>query len=466
MLYKALIILTAFIVFYSCSKNDESGYVMKPEEGEYLSGGKNGTIVNNSEEAFGFFSRGLTSDQETDFGIGNSFFRQSWITAPATATARDGLGPFFNAISCASCHFKDGRGRAPEYDGELGTGLLLRLSTSQQDVHGAYLPDPVYGGQLQDVAINGVDAEAAYTISYEYITEMYPDGSSAELRKPTYNIQGYNYGDMTSDLHVSPRVANQMIGMGLLEALSESTILAAEDITDADADGISGKANYVFDRTSNTIKLGRFGWKANQPTVRQQVAGAFSGDIGLTSSIFPKETFPSGFDGSTIISGGEPEVPDTVLDRVVLYSSTLAVPARRDYDTDEVLKGKQIFNNIACAKCHTPKFTTNNSYYIEANRNQEIRPYTDLLLHDMGEGLADHAPDFLADGNEWRTQPLWGIGLISVVNGHTYLLHDGRARNIEEAILWHGGEAENAKNEFKSLSKEERDQLIAFVQSL
>lgn len=463
--YKLLVLFLSCL-FLSCASDDSEFYENIPEENEQYSGGANGTVFNTSVEAFGFFSSGLTASQQTDFGIGNSFFRQSWITSPATATARDGLGPFFNAISCASCHFKDGRGRPPSFDGELGTGLLLRLSLLENDPHGGYMPDPIYGNQLQDVAIAGQVAKGSYTITYETFIETYTDGTQVELRKPVYSIQNLGYGALSSSVKVSPRIANQMIGMGLLEAIPETTILGFQDISDVNGDGISGKANYVYDISSQTTRMGRFGWKANQPTVKQQVAAAFSGDIGITSSVFPNENLPFGFDGSNIPNGGNPEITDETLNKVVLYSSSLAVPARRNASTQNVLKGKSLFEQIQCNKCHIQKITTSTTYYIEAFRNQVIRPYTDLLLHDMGEELADNAPDYLASGTEWRTPPLWGIGLIPTVNGHSYLLHDGRARTIEEAILWHGGEATTSKNSFKNLSQLDRTKLIEFLKSL
>ncbi len=452
------------ILLTSCSNEDE-GYTLKPEEGEALSGGTS-TVLNASGEAFGFASQALTFDEDTDFGIGNSFFRQSWVSAPSSTTARDGLGPFYNAVSCSACHFKDGRGRPPAYDYEMGHGLLLRLGTAGTDVHGGPLADPVYGGQLQDNAILGQTAKGQFTITYEDITETYDDGTSVILKKPIYHLQNPGYGTFAAGIRISPRVANQIIGLGLLEAITETDILAHADANDTDGDGISGRANYVYDKASNTTKMGRFGWKANQPDVRQQVAAAFSGDMGLTSSLFPNENCPPGVDCNAIPNGGSPEVPDLTLERIVLYSRTLSVPARRNFDDKEVLEGKKIFTDLKCASCHTPKFQTGNDYMIAGLRNQTIRPYSDMLLHDMGANLSDGSPDFLASGSEWRTQPLWGIGLIATVNGHTNLMHDGRARNIEEAILWHGGEAQNAKNTYKKLPLKEREKLLKFLNSL
>jgi len=460
-----ILVLIVGLQLAGCSDADEKYIPLVAEEGEQYSGGET-TFFNTSEEAFGFSAPNLTFDEQSDFGIGNSFFRQSWITAPASTTARDGLGPFFNAVSCSSCHFKDGRGRAPLFDRETAHGLLLRLSVHGVNSDGSSLQDPMYGGQLQDNAILGQTVKGKFNISYQDITETLADGTVVVLRKPTYQINTLGYGGLAAEVKISPRVANQMVGLGLLEAIDESTLLGFADPNDANKDGISGKVNYVYDIASNSKKIGRFGWKANQPNVRQQVAAAFSGDIGITSSLFPNENCPPGVDCNSIPNGGSPEISDANLNKVALYSSTLAVPARRNYTEQNVLEGKKIFETINCTSCHIPKIQTGKTHTITALRNQTIRPYTDLLLHDMGTALADNAPDFEASGSEWRTQPLWGIGLISTVNKHTNLLHDGRARNVTEAILWHGGEAQKAKNSFKELTTIERKNLLDFINSL
>lgn len=452
--------------FASCSKSDDENYIpLVAEEGEHLLGGTT-TVFNATQEAFGFFAPNLASDEQTDFGIGNSFFRQSWVSAPSSTTARDGLGPFYNAVSCASCHFKDGRGRPPAFDREFGTGLLLRLSIDGTDAHGSFHADPIYGNQLQDNAILGQTTKGWYSIVYESITETLADGTVVLLQKPNYIIHDLAYGAMASGVKISPRIANQMVGLGLLEAVPEATILGFADENDADGDGISGRPNYVFDIASNSIKMGRFGWKSNQPNVRQQVAAAFSGDLGITSFLFPDENCPPGVDCNAIPNGGTPEITDISLNRVALYSATLGVPVRRNYTKQTVLEGKKIFASLECVSCHIPKMKTGNDHPIAALRNQTIRPFTDLLLHDMGPGLADNAPDFRASGFEWRTQPLWGIGLINTVNKHTRLLHDGRARNVEEAILWHGGEAKAAQERYKQLTAQERSNLLEYINSL
>jgi len=462
-LISCLLLLSLFIM--GCSKNENEYVPLTAEEGEQLSGGSS-TVLNATQEAFGFASATLTTTQQDDFGVGNSLFRQSWVSAPSSTTARDGLGPFYNATSCSNCHFKDGRGRPPAFDGEFGKGLLLRLSMPGMDAHGGSLPDPVYGHQLQDNAIIGPVVKGNVGITYQTITETFDDGTTVALQKPIYRIDNPGYGNLAGGVLFSPRIANQIIGLGLLEAVPQATLLSFADEFDSNGDGISGRANYVYDIESNSTKMGRFGWKANQPSVKQQVAAAFSGDMGITSYLFPNESCPPGVNCGAIPNGGSPEIPDINFNRVVVYSQTLSVPARRNYKDQNVLRGKQIFGALNCVACHIPKMQTGNDHAIAGMRNQTIRPYTDLLLHDMGSALADNAPDYLASGSEWRTPALWGMGLVNTVNGHTKFLHDGRANNATEAILWHGGEAEQAKQKFRKLSAKDRDDLLAFLNSL
>lgn len=431
-----------------------------------LSGGQ-ATVYNTTPNAFSQPVPGLERMDELHFFVGNSFFNQNWVTAPASTTARDGLGPLFNTRSCAGCHFKDGRGRAPLTDETISTGLLLRLSIPGTDLHYAPLPDPVYGGQLQDQGVEGVAGEGILLITYEEIQGQFADGTPYTLQAPTYSITDTAYGTLHIELQTSPRVANQMIGLGLLEAVPEETVLAQADPTDRDGDGISGRPNYVWDAYNDRTALGRFGWKANQPHLLQQVAAAFAGDIGITTSLFPLlDCAIPQEECQQAPNGGEPEIADDDLLKVVLYSSSLAVPARRDLDDPAVQQGEAIFVASGCTGCHLPTVETGIHPTIPPLSHQTIHPYTDLLLHDMGEGLADNRPDFQATGSEWRTPPLWGIGLFETVNGHTNYLHDGRARNLMEAILWHDGEAATAKESVLQLSEADRDALLAFLNSL
>lgn len=422
------------------------------------------TAFSDGANAFELSARNLPNDIRRTFEVGDSFFNQNWVTAPASTEARDGLGPTHNALSCSSCHSHDGRGKPPDHPGDPERGLLLRLSVPGPS---GPVDEPRYGGQLQDRAIIGVPPEGRIIVSYEERPGQYPDGTPFSLRQPVYSIQELAYGPLHPDVMISPRVAPATIGMGLLEAIPEENVLALSDPDDADGDGISGRPNYVPDVQSGEPKLGRFGWKSNQPTVEQQAAGAFLGDIGITPSLFPEENCPKGQDACQAApNGGEPEVPDERLEKVTIYTQTLAVPAMRDYDDEQVQQGARLFVQTQCAACHTPMHLTGDTHPLEPLREQVIFPYTDLLLHDMGDGLADNRPDGLATGREWRTPPLWGIGLVETVNKHTMFLHDGRARNLEEAILWHEGEANESRMQFMALTKDEREALIRFLESI
>ena len=438
------------------------------EDGEQFSGGEFLTTFDFSENAFGVQADGLSSDEQNLFVVGNSLFRRNWVTAPSSVMSLDGLGPVFNAISCGSCHFKDGRAAAPGAGEETLNGILFRLSVPGQDIHGGPLPDPIYGGQLQDKSILDALPEADVEIVYEEIMGSYPDGEVYSLRRPVFTFTDPQYGEFDPALLFSPRIAPQIPGLGLLENVPEATILAFADEFDADQDGVSGKPNYVWDAADEELRLGRFGWKATQPSVRQQTAGAFNGDMGLTTSVFPTDHLTQSQEQQLgeLPNGGDPEVSDEQLDKVTFYTQTLSVPARRDYDEAQVLRGRDLFVELQCSACHVPKMTTGYDSPVNVLNGQEIRPYTDLLLHDMGPGLADNRPVFSANGSEWRTPPLWGIGMVRTVNDHTNFLHDGRARNIEEAVLWHGGEAEGALERFKSLDKSEREDLLSFLNSL
>jgi CxxC motif-containing protein (DUF1111 family) len=408
----------------------------------------------------------ITRENQRLFATGNGFFNQAWITAPASNDSRDGLGPLFNARACADCHFKDGRGRPPVVEGEGFVSMLLRLSVPGER-GGAPVPEPNYGGQLQPFGVNGVPGEGTPRVLYRSITGEYADGEQYELLEPTYLIEEPAHGPLHSDLLVSPRVAPAMIGLGLLEAIDEARLMELTDPDDANADGVSGRVNRVQDIATNSVTVGRFGWKAEQPSVKQQSAGAFLGDIGVTSSLFPmRECSGTQLQCQAAASGGEPEISDRLLERVARYAELLAVPARLEYTEPGVLRGKARFDELECDACHVPSHRTAPDAELEELRDQLIWPYTDLLLHDMGEGLSDHRPSAEAEGNEWRTPPLWGLGLYPSVNGHDRLLHDGRARGVAEAVLWHGGEGAAAREAFVQLSADERADLVTFVESL
>lgn len=416
-----------------------------------------------SEQAFNHPATKASSIEKQFFGVGNSFFKQSWVEFPSSTIGRDGLGPTYNAVACASCHVKDGRGIA--FDGNLvNLSLLFRLSKKVGD---DYIPHPEYGDQFQPFGITTVQGEGDVEVEFETIHGQYPDGETFELVKPLFEFKNFKLSPFDEWVLVSPRVAPHLIGLGFIEAIPSDQIIQREDPLDSDGDGISGKANWVFDLTQNQMTLGRFGWKAGQPSLRQQNAAAFNGDMGLTSEVFPEQNCPLvQTDCWQAPTPSDLEVSPKVLDRVTLYTQLIAVPKARNYGSSKFINGKRIFTELHCTQCHQPHFQTGGSHPIQALRNQLIWPYSDFLLHDMGEGLADHRPDGFADGQEWRTPPLWGLGLIETVNRHSRLLHDGRARNIEEAILWHDGEAFTHKKAFMNLNKKDRQILIDFIKSI
>ena len=422
--------------------------------------------------AFSFPAANLPLTRRGDHFAGNSFFQNPWVTAPASTASRDGLGPVFNTMSCQSCHIKDGRGKPPE-EGEPMLSMLIRLSVSDEGAnaedlkrHGVVAHE-AYGDQLQTNAVEGVAPEATATIQWTEIAGTYDDGTPYSLRRPSYNLEDLAYGPMPDDIQLSGRVAPTVIGVGLLDAITDETLDRLADPEDSDGDGISGRVNRVWDVAKGAPAHGRFGWKGEQPNVHQQVAAAFRGDIGITSSLFPAEsTTALQLESVKAPSGGEPEVSDEILDLVTFYTKTLAVPARRSIEDPVVLDGERLFRSLGCNACHVETLLTGEDPLFPELSNQTIHPFTDLLLHDMGEGLSDGRPVFEAGASEWRTPPLWGVGLVFMVNRHRNLLHDGRARGLEEAILWHGGEAAASRDGFKSLDAKNRRALIAFLQSL
>ena len=452
------------------------------EKFETNSAGKTTVRILKNKNAFSQSSSNLTFKEELDFKLGNALFRKLWVSSPASTIASDGLGPIFNARSCQRCHLKDGRGHPPKTSEDNNVSLVMQLIRPEfdsswiseiEDYLGG-IPDPKYGNQLQEFTIAGIKAEGSFNVNYSTTPVKLSDGTIVELQKPYYELTNLAYGKLNPHTVVSPRIAPQMIGLGLLEAIATSDIVSLTDPNDLDGDGVSGRANYVYSQDLNRIALGRFGLKATSATLRDQSAIAFSNDIGISTTLYPlgsgdcTETQIACLnrpDGNTNIHDNV-EISDDALEFVTFYTRNLAVPRRRNVSDPKVLKGKKIFYNIGCIACHTPKFVTNRLKNDLAQSFQLIWPYSDMLLHDMGVGLADGATAARATGNEWRTPPLWGIGLTKQVSGHTRFLHDGRARNILEAILWHGGEALSARNKVVKLAREERDALLKFLRSL
>ncbi|NDW46006.1 di-heme oxidoredictase family protein [Ruegeria sp. PrR005] len=432
---------------------------------EALPGGA-ATLRNAADrDAFSHPSANMSFERELDFLLGKALFEKIWVSAPSSTLASDGLGPLYDARSCQACHIRDGRGQPPDQAGSVS--MVVRLAQPGGE------PDPTYGRQLQDLALPGHAAETQISVSYREIPVHLAGGETVFLQQPDYEFEALAYGPLASETVFSARIAPPMIGLGLLEAVPEENILALADEDDRDGDGISGRANMVWSRDGGKPMLGRFGWKAGEATIRDQSAAAFANDIGISSPLFPdgwgdcsaaQATCRAAPHGDGDIR--ETEIDGAGLELVSFYSRNLAVPERRLPDDPEVLRGKQVFYETGCSGCHVPKHVTARLPDQPEQNFQLIWPYTDLLLHDMGDGLADDLPEGRANGREWRTPPLWGIGLTAEVSGHSRFLHDGRARSLLEAVLWHGGEAEPQQAAVIAMTPADRAVLIRFLESL
>ena len=463
---------------------------------EVKQGGDTGISI-SSAESYSKPSSNLTASRKGHFFIGNAFFRQPWVIAPASTDSRDGLGALFNVAACQSCHVKDGRGHAPMTSDDDADSLLIRLAMpattdeQRQQLQNSLIEKvvhPMYGGQLQDRGIQGVPAEARIAVQWTDKPVTFADGHVETLRAPTFNLTKPGYGAFDDDLMVSPRVALPMIGLGLLEQIPDEAIKKqAVDNKNSTNGDISGKFNWVMDPQTGKHALGRFGWKAGQTKLITQNQSAFNEDMGLTSNIRPHEScMPTqtacmnATTGADEQGNGKPpvEVNDEVAKFVEFYTRNLAVPHRRDADDTLVLAGKKRFYDMGCQSCHTPRYQLpkTDDDHLEQH-GQVIYPYTDLLLHDMGDDLADRTiagklpakniqVEFLANSYEWRTPALWGIGLAQTVDPQATFLHDGRARTLMEAVLWHGGEAQKQQQKVLKLDKQGRSELNAFLQSL
>lgn len=500
-----------------------------------LTGGAT-TVYADGRNAFSLPAANLTDEERTRFVIGNSFFKRNWVEAPASTRARDGLGPHFIARSCGGCHVQDGRGappdlrrrlsgatnpavdslggpaaaskaRAPAADAERAlaaasdpagalpgddheqpVALLMRLSVPGRGAQGGPKPEPVYGEALSNAAVGGVQPEGRVTLRYTDVPGRFADGTPYVLQRPHYGIEDLAYGPLAAGTLLGPRIAPQLVGVGLLEAIADEDIERNAREQAAASGPVKGRVNRVWDAFAERERIGRYGWKANVASLAHQTAAAFQGDIGITSRRFPHESCSAaqadcldapggarakahaGSAASASLDEQTFEIDDRTLGDVVFYQAALAPPARRDVNDPQVLQGRRLFEKAQCAACHRPSYVTATPPFPRlsspALEGQRIWPYTDLLLHDMGEDLADGRPDFAASGRQWRTPPLWGIGLIEGVNGHDRLLHDGRARGVLEAILWHGGEAEGSRNHVLKMSRAEREALVRFVESL
>ena len=483
--YLAVLLFVLFLFFMGINfRSFSAGHVPEIQESETKPGG-DGTVSYTPFASFMKPAANLKESEKPIFYAGKALAHQPWVKAPTITSDRDGLGPLFNARSCLRCHINGGRGFMPNKSGERINTAFLRLSIPGFDkVHGV-VPEPTYGDQLQTQSTSlahmlshlkssnlkhTVAPEAYVTINWQYIDFHYPDGSKVQLRKPQVKLTNLGYGELHPQTMMSLRNPPPLLGVGLLDLIKQEDINRLADENDKDGDGISGRVNIVWDFEKNKPVPGRFGLKANKASVRLQTAAALHSDMGLSNPIFPSQPCTKKqISCNNEITGNDSEgteVSKKQLELFVYFTKNLAVPERRNHDKESVIAGRRLFYEIGCAACHYPSFKTGYDEDYPHLSNQVIWPYTDLLLHDMGKGLADGRPDYLASGSEWRTPPLWGIGLSKQVNGAQNFLHDGRARTVEEAILWHGGEAEQVKQRFIRLDKKEREKLIEFVNSL
>ena len=427
---------------------------------------------------------GLTAKQMQVFLHGERVFTNFWmavnnpviplvwdLSQPGPAGGEWGLGPMFLATNCAACHLNAGRGRALDNSTSLAVQHVLRISLPGEGPHGSPKPDPHYGTDIQMFdTVTRKDPEARAGEAEVYIDWTakefsFPDGETLALRQPKVRIEKLNFGPLADGVMMSLRNSQAMVGMGYLEAIAEKDILQVAQ--QQKAQGLNGRPNYVRDDINKKQAMGRFGWKANQPSIRQQIAAAFSADIGVTSSLYPlTECTPVQHECLAAIKAPKPELRPELWNALTFWTQALAVPERRDTDKPEVQRGEALFTSSGCAMCHVPEWRTGKYAAVPSISNQRIRPYTDLLLHDMGPDLADGRPDFKAGGSDWRTPPLWGIGLSKQVSASTSFLHDGRARNLLEAVVWHGGEAKASRDKFTALPAEQRKDLITFLESL
>ena len=423
------------------------------------SGGAQMTVVDATSRSFQLPGTSLSSERLAAHAAGDAVFDATFVPAPAPVNP--GLGPRYDNNSCSGCHTGDGRGKPP-VSGDQFNSMNFRVSGAGANAHGGPAPIDGFGTQLELRSIAGVTPMATVTIDYHDSTGTFADGTHYSLRVPRYLVSN-PHAPFPMDAKISPRIAPPNFGLGLLAAVSDETIIGGATAEAAIDAGVAGHPNFVFDTIGRQTVLGRFGLKANMATLMEQSAAAASGDMGITTSIFPLDNCADPIVGC---APHPAELTDEQLAAVTTYIQTLAVPARRSVTAASVVRGERLFRGFGCATCHTQTMTTGTVAGAPEVSGQRIHPYTDLLLHDMGPGLADNRPDYLASGSEWRTPPLWGIGLTPVVNGHTNFLHDGRARSLLEAVMWHGGQAKAAREAVRVAPPSDRNALIAFLNSL
>lgn len=478
----ALIAVTALVSLLATHQHAQANELLPSKA---LPGGEYSVKRITSKHALNRKNKALDLMSGLDFKVGEAIFEKIWVFAPSSTQASDGLGPLYNARSCNRCHTNNSRGLVESVlnPNDRNISLFTRLSippsnpSEEQSIKShqqAFIPEPNYGAQFQNFAYPGGKAEGHLNVTYTPEQIQLNGGEIVTLYRPAYEMTELGYGPFHKDVMISPRIAPPIHGLGLLEAISDSDIKSLADPDDRNQDKISGRVRYTLSRETGEVELGRFGWKAGAPSVNQQNTAALSGDIGIGSAIYPspygdctpKQTACLDQAHGNTASQDGLEASLKMTNALLHYVRNISVPQRPVATIKANQKGEQLFNDIGCAACHTPSFKTREDYELKHLAGQTIWPYTDLLLHDMGPGLADNRPEGNASGTEWRTPPLWGIGLTKAVLGVEFYLHDGRARSLQEAILWHDGEARSSKDHFKQLSPPQRQSLINFLKSL
>lgn len=457
----SFVFISLVVIIESCKKEAVSA-AFSPELTLDLNDSSSGGLTTNYIGTSNAFGTPLNNISDANLVIhrqGDAVFNANFVAPPSQTNP--GLGPLFNNISCSSCHNKDGRGQPP-IDGQSFNAFLFRVSIPGTDAHGGPLAVPGFGLQMQNRAVYGTTPEGEIGISYAEVRGKFADGTAYSLRNPTYFVKS-SYLPMPGELQISPRIAAPNFGLGLLDAVPEQEILELAAAEKLKSNGVAGIPNYTWDDQLQQLVFSRYGWKANQSSILQQCAAALNQDMGITSSYYAAE---SSAGQSQAVPAHDAEISDSDLDALSLYIKTLGPPGRRNASSSGVKQGYSLFIKSGCTDCHAAELTTESLAGVPEVGGQKIHPFTDLLLHDMGPGLADGRPDYAADGSHWRTAPLWGIGLTQTVNGHTFFLHDGRARNLTEAILWHGGEASNSKQVFLAMSITDRTSLLGFLTNL
>ncbi|MFA6195760.1 MAG: di-heme oxidoredictase family protein [Sulfurimonas sp.] len=432
------------------------------------------TTKTNTEYIFMQQVAGLSNEEQDKFIMGKSFYRTPWVEAPTATTARDGLGPLFNSNTCINCHPNNGIGSLYNENKIISRNYVTRVSIPSNGSkehenmlqYSGFVQEPTYGAQISSNGVHGVKYEAMPMIRYKDIKITYPDGNSLTLKKPLHGVENQlkelGYGAMQKDVILSNRLAPALVGLGFLEQLTDEQILSNQDINDTNRDGISGKANIVYSPLHKDFRVGRYTKKASAASVMEQSGAAAHNDMSLTNPFYASENCTqkqveclNAPKADNLRSGADFDLPLERLEAIAFYLKNLKIP--NSLITQK--EGEKLFETIGCTKCHMPTFKLSSGY--------EIKPFTDMLLHDMGANLGDGRSEFLATPNEWKTPALWGIGkYILTSSKEPELLHDGRAKSIEEAILWHGGEAQKSQNDFLNLSKKERNQLIQYIKEL